>query len=101
MQSTGDVDFDINADIKQGQVYDIKSSDFQFSIEFFSGLSSTSAYYVAQKTTTIGQLKITFFDGVTMSGEFSFDKIRFYRGDNWKNDDTKITGNFSKIEEFK
>lgn len=100
LQSTGDVDFDINADIKQGQVYDIKSSDFQFSIDFFSGLSSTSAYYGIQKT-TIGQLKITFFDGVTMSGEFSFDKIQFSRGDNWKNDDTKITGTFTKIEEFK
>ena len=96
LQSTGSVDFDINGDIKQGQVYDVKSSNFQFSISF-SGLSS--AFYTIQNT-TVGQLKVTFFDGVKMNGEFSFDKIRFYRGDNWKNDDTKITGNFSKIEEF-
>ena len=100
LQGTGNIDFDINENIKQGQVYDVKSSTFQFSIDFFSGLSSTSAYYGLQKT-TIGQLKITFFDGVTMSGEFSFDKIQFSRGDNWKNDDTKITGAFTKIEEFK
>ena len=97
LQSTGSVDFDINGDIKQGQVYDVKSSNFQFSISF-SGLSSP--FYTLQNA-TVGQLKVTFFDGVTMSGEFSLDKIRFYRGDNWKNDDTKITGNFSKIEEFK
>jgi hypothetical protein len=100
LQSTGDVDFDVSDNIKQGQIYDVKSSNFQFSIDFFSGLSSASAYYDLQET-TIGQLKITFFDGVTMSGEFSFDKIRFSRGDNWVNNDTKITGTFTKIEQYK
>ncbi|VXB46648.1 conserved hypothetical protein [Flavobacterium sp. 9R] len=91
LQGIGRVDFDINGSIKQGQIYDVKTSFFQFDI-IFGGLSSVE--YRLQES-TVGQLKITFFDGVTMSGEFSFDKIQYYRGD------SKITGTFSKIEEYK
>lgn len=97
LQGSGSFDIDINSEIKQGQIYDVKSSNFEFSISF-GGLSNVS--YNLQDN-TIGQLKVTFFDGVTMSGEFSFDKIRFYRGDNWQNDTTKITGSFTKIEQSK
>ncbi|SHL66769.1 hypothetical protein [Flavobacterium chilense] len=96
LEGPGYITFDIGSDVKQGQVYDVKSSNFDFKISF-GGLSNSS--YSLQNT-TIGQLKITYFDGITMSGEFTFTNVGRWKSDN-KKEDAKISGTFTKIEEDK
>lgn len=96
LAGSGYVSIKLGKDIKQGQVFNINSSGFDFQISF-NGLSN-SVYFL--QDTTIGQLKVTYFDGVTMSAEFSFEKIE-QTYDNNKKKEVKITGNFTKIEKYK
>jgi hypothetical protein len=58
--------------LENGQIINGNATGFNFTI-YGSGLD-TSEYHFVNGTST-GQIKITNFNGVTMSGEFSFTRI--------------------------
>lgn len=90
--------FSLGTNVQNGQIININTPGFEFSIlgngldtseyRFYNGISS-------------GQIKITHFDGVTMSGEFNFSGITKYVenpqiGIDYNNN--TIVGTFTSIE---
>jgi hypothetical protein len=91
------INFYLGANIHDGQIINVNTPEFQFSI-LGNGLETSEYHFV--NGTSSGQIKITHFDGVTISGEFSFSKIFKYIenpkiGENLTNN--TISGTFTKI----
>ncbi len=68
------IDF-LGTNIQNGQIINGNTTGFNFTI-YGTGLDTSEYHYV--KGTSQGQIKITYFDGITMSGKFSFTKIVKY-----------------------
>jgi hypothetical protein len=89
---------DLGEDIVQGQIINVNSPDFELDIAYT--LSASNVGYRNWNGTTTGQIKITHFDGVTMSGEFSYANVVKYTdnpivGEDYSNN--TVVGTFSSI----
>ncbi len=92
------ISFSLGSNIQNGQIININTPGFLFSI-MGSGLDTSEYHFV--NGTSSGQLKITYYDGITMSGEFNFTNIVKYVenpqiGVNYTNN--TIQGTFTSIE---
>ena len=64
------IEFYLGPSVKINQVYEANSNNFGVYIDFLD------KNYSDGYSETTGQLKITYFDGKTMSGEFHFEKLK-------------------------
>lgn len=64
------ISFDLGQNIQTNQVFDSNNKNFSAYVLFLN------KRFDFEDGVTTGQLKITYFDGKTMSGEFSFNKLR-------------------------
>lgn len=61
--------------IQNGQIINGNTAGFNFTI-YGTGLDTSEYHYI--NGTSLGQIKITYFDGIIMNGEFSFTGIAKY-----------------------
>jgi hypothetical protein len=88
-----------NNNVVVGKVYNVTTVNFDFNIIFGSGLSNKE--YLIKSGITTGQLKITHFDGITMSGEFNFNSLAKEVDGAANTYTSTASGVFTKIEELK
>ena len=100
------INIPLGFNIKIGQLIDIDTNpDNPYSFPnlfLIGGVAFSNNQYSFLEGHSSGQLKITHFDGITMSGEFSFSNI-IYRTDEYAPVDTNhynntIVGSFKSIE---
>lgn len=98
MGSDASFSIDLGKDIVQGQIINVNSPDFELDIAYT--LSASNVGYRNWNGTTTGQIKITHFDGVIMSGEFNFANVNKYTDHPNVGEDlfnNTVVGTFSSI----
>lgn len=96
--SDASFNIDLGNDIVQGQIINVNSPGFELDIVYI--LSASNVGYRNWNGTTTGQIKITHFDGVTMSGEFNFANVNKYTDNPNVGEDlfnNSVVGTFSSI----
>lgn len=81
--------------IEEGQVIPVTTTGFDFSL---TGDLINPMDYLFESGTTTGQIKITHFDGVKLSAEFSFNSLKSNNYSDPISYANTVTGNITLIE---
>lgn len=86
----------LGTSITEGQIIPVNTSGFNFSLTS-SDLINPMEYFFVSGTTT-GQIKITHFDGVKLSAEFTFNSLKSNNYSDPISFANNVTGNITLIE---
>lgn len=92
------IDINLGTTITEGQIIPVSTAGFDFSLTS-TGLLNSMEYFFVSGTTT-GQIKITHFDGVKLSAEFTFNSIKSTNYSDPISYANTVTGNITLIEKY-
>jgi hypothetical protein len=87
----------LGSDIEEGQIIPVSTNGFDFSL---TGDLLNPMDYLFVSGTTTGQIKITHFDGVTLSAEFAFNSVKSINYTGPFSFENTVTGNITLIEKY-
>lgn len=87
----------LGSNIEEGQIIPVSTNGFDFSL---TGDLLNPMDYLFVSGTTTGQIKITHFDGVKLSAEFTFNSIKSTNYSDPISYANTVTGNITLIEKY-